>query len=187
MSNNGCSLPAMPVARGAHPTGLEAGDEWNQRWIGQPDSRGKNRTAHHDSPAIDEHDVTCLSESNRMGGGREKFFGIDDPVDDADDFVPQTVHDRKADREHIGLGPVVKKHIFDEELPDSLVIGPFPPRCLPMRKRRQVRQGSHEIPLHVGDEQQLGRSPHHLRKELCRFVVRPNIVFAQQNGQRVFS
>ena len=61
---------------------------------------------------------------NRIGWveGRKEFLGIDDPMDDADRLIAETVHDREADGKGIGAGQLVEIHVFDIELADALVV-----------------------------------------------------------------
>src|SRR5512147_209986 len=133
-SDDGGGTTTMAVARRAGPAWLPGGHQRDQAAIREADPGGKNRATHDHTPAVDQHDVSGLAESNRLGRGGEKLLGVDDAMQDPDRLVPEAVHDRKRDRKCVSAGPVVVVHILDIELPDALIEGALPPRRLPMRE-----------------------------------------------------
>ena len=115
-------LPPWPsLGAFVHP-GFARSHQRDDRGIGQPYSRGKDRTAHDDSPMIDQHHVAGLTKADRLGGRRKEFLGVDHPMDDADRLIAETVHDGETDGKGIGAGQLVEINVLDIELADAPVV-----------------------------------------------------------------
>ena len=99
---------------------------------------------------VDQHHMPGLAEANGRDRGRDQLFGVDHAMEHTDCLIANAIHNGKRDADDIALDTVVEVHIFDEQLADPAMGGPFPPGRVFIGKRWQRgRRGNQVASLSV--------------------------------------